>query len=96
MTTSHHNSERLTCRALVRQLVAEAIVRKRRMIERRRALMGDEIRTPSRGAIQENGRKCIRWHFYDVARANHRAVTDQVTQLVALLPNNSASLTSDV
>lgn len=88
MNNTTDNLRAVALPRLVRQLIAEAKDRKRRMIERQRALKGDEIRTPSRGPIQKNGRKCIRWHFYESARSNHRAVTEQVTQIVALLPND--------
>ncbi len=75
---------------LVRQLQGDAREQKRRVRERLRALLGDEIKTPSRGPIQANGRPCIRWHFWKMAQAKQDYITQQITAVCSLmgLPNS--------
>ncbi len=75
---------------LVLDLVASARDQKRRVRERLRALRGDEIRTPSRGPIQKNGMRCIRWHYWQAATAKHREITGRISYLQSLIQNAEA------
>ena len=81
----------VTCLRLVGRLLAEARDRKRRLRERMNALRGDDVRPPSRGPLLPNGRKCIRWHFYKLAKANHRMATEEVA---VLSPPNAMAMPS--
>ena len=72
---------------LVRDLVRDAREQKRRVRERLHALKGDEIRTPSRGPIQRNGMRCIRWHYWRAATAKHREITTRITAVKSRIPN---------
>jgi hypothetical protein len=76
---------------LVRQLQDEARDQKRRVGWQLHALRGDEIRTPSRGPLQANGRPCIRWHFWKMAQAKQDYITQKITAVCSLmgLPNAS-------
>ncbi len=79
---------------LVRQLQDEARDQKRRVKMRLHALRGDEIRPPSRGPIQPNNKRpCIRWHFWQMAKAKQDYITQQITAVCSLmdLPNVKVS-----
>ena len=72
---------------MVRQLLAEARDRKRRVQLRLRDLRGDWIRCPVRGPLLPNGRPAPQWVFYRNAVNNHRAATAQLNALLRILPN---------
>lgn len=74
---------------LVRDLLRDAKGQKRRVSERLRALRGDEIKMPSRGPIQKNGMRCIRWHFWQAAQAKHREITGRIIGVKSCIPNAS-------
>lgn len=77
---------------LVRDLLRDARDQKRRVRERLRALRGDDVKTPSRGPIQRNGMRCIRWHYWQAASAKHREITSRITAVKSCLPNDQAHL----
>jgi len=74
------------------QLIAEARWQKLRARERLAALKGDDgIRKPSRARLQSNGYACIRWHFWQAAKAKHRHKTRLISILIAMQAKTSAS-----
>jgi hypothetical protein len=68
----------------IADLIATAKRRKANAKERLSAMRGDEVRIPSRGPIQRNGRCCIRWHFWEGARERHRRLGRLIKELIAL------------
>ncbi len=69
---------------LISKLTREAKKQKRRVKERLNALRGDWVRTPSRGPIQQNKTKCIRWHFWQAAKEKQNKLTAQITACFSL------------
>jgi hypothetical protein len=68
----------------IRDLIATAKRRKANAKERLAVMKGDEVRFPSRGPIQYNGRACIRWHFWHGARERHQKLGRLIKELIAL------------
>jgi hypothetical protein len=68
----------------IRDLIATAKRRKLNAKERLAVMKGDEVRFPSRGPIQYNGRACIRWHFWQGARERHQKLGRLIKELIAL------------
>ena len=75
---------------IVHDLLRDATDQKRRVRERLRIMRGDEIHTPSRGPIQKNGMRCIRWHYWQAATAKHREITERITAIKPCIPNEKA------
>jgi len=73
---------------LVGQLLYEARDRKRRAATRLAGLRGDSITIPVRGPMMPNGRRSYRWMFYQLAVANHRRSTRELSALLRILPNS--------
>ena len=74
------------------QLIAEARWQKLRTRERLAALKGDDgIRKPSRARIQSNGHNCIRWHFWQAAKAKHRHKTRLISILIAMRSKSTSA-----
>ena len=69
-------------------LVDAARNQKRRVKDRLRALRGDDIRTPSRGAIQKNGLRCVRWHYWLAATIKHEKITEKITAVKSCIPTH--------
>jgi hypothetical protein len=66
-------------------LICEARWQKLRARERLAYLKGDDgIRKSSRARIQSNGRACIRWHFWQAARAKHKEQSRLISMLIAM------------
>lgn len=87
METPTHIAPPVALDRLVRDLIRRAKDQKRRTRQRLRDMAGDFIAEPSRGPIQRNGRRCIRWHFWQASRAKHQAITDQITAVKSCIPN---------
>ncbi len=81
------NGDSRSLKRVVRQLLAEARDRKRRVRLRLRELRGDWIQHPVRGPLLPNGRPSPQWVFYRNAVNNHRAATAQLSALLRILPN---------
>ena len=75
---------------LAERLRREARAQKRRVRQRLAALRGGPVATPSRGPIQKNGRKCLRWHFWQAATARHQNLSAQINALHANLRTDHA------
>ena len=84
----------VACIRIVRRLLAEARERKRRVRARLHDLRKDGVRTASRGPLLSNGRLCVRWHFYERAKDNHRLVTEELAAIMAASPSHKALLDS--
>jgi hypothetical protein len=85
---SNMDAHRRSMERLVRDLIRAAKDQKRQTSQRLRDMEGDFIAEPTRGPIQRNGRRCIRWHFWQASRSKHRAITDQITAVKSCIPND--------
>ncbi|MDA1178791.1 MAG: hypothetical protein O2931_08355 [Planctomycetota bacterium] len=83
------NAHRRSMERLVRDLIRSAKDQKRRTRQRLQGMAGDFVAEPSRGPIQRNGRRCIRWHFWQASRAKHQAITDQIAAIKSCTLNVS-------
>jgi hypothetical protein len=78
---------------LVRQLLAEARDRKRRVRMRLREMRGDWIRYPVRGPVMPNGRSSPQWVFYRNAVRNHKRATAELATLLRVVGHHRKQLT---
>ncbi len=79
------------------QLLLAARAQKLRVRKRLAALRGSHILPPSRGPIQSNGYRCIRWHFWQAAKHKQATITQQITAITPLKsPGPNAKQTANL
>ena len=71
--------------SLISELLLSAKEQKNNVKRRLFDLRGNDIFVPSRGPIQPNGRKSIRFHFWEMAKIKHQKITDKITTLYSLI-----------
>jgi hypothetical protein len=75
-------------------LIRKARHKKFQAQKRKIDLMGNGIRSNSRGPVGANGRACPRWEFYLRSVANHEKLTDQITAISSLLNSSHKNKTN--
>jgi hypothetical protein len=68
---------------LTKELIYKAKEQKRNVRYRLWELKGDSVKTPSRGTFLPNGLKCLRWHFYTMAKQKLKRIQDQANWVVS-------------
>ena len=72
-----------TQETLLKELISKAKEQKRNVRYRLWELKGDFVKAPSRGTFLPNGVKCLRWHFYTMAKQKLKRIQDQVNWVVS-------------